>query len=251
MSLLRLMLSHKWLLTTLLVVVGAGVCVRLGLWQLERLTLRQAFNTHYREVSALPLLELTSAPADDLTGMEYRAALVSGLYDFEHQVALRNQVYNSQSGYHLLTPLILADGTGILVDRGWVPSEGAAPSAWRAYDQPGAVTVRGILRLGQTEAEIGGVPDPTLAPGQARLEVWNLVNVARIAQQLPYKILPVFVQPDIDPTLTQPPYPAQPVVALDEGPHFGYAMQWFAFAALLFFGYPLLYLRKQVKPEEK
>jgi cytochrome oxidase assembly protein ShyY1 len=31
---------------------------------------------------------------------------------------------------------------------------------------------------------------------------------------------------------------------LTEGSHFGYALQWFSFAAVLFFGYPF-YLRKQ------
>jgi len=33
-------------------------------------------------------------------------------------------------------------------------------------------------------------------------------------------------------------------VELTEGSHFGYALQWFSFAAILFVGYPF-YLRKQ------
>jgi surfeit locus 1 family protein len=252
MTVLRLMLSRKWMITTLFVIVGAVVCVGLGFWQLDRLAQKRASNAHYLAAIALPALTILSTPDDDLTSMEYRAVIVSGTYDFEHQVALRNQFYNNQPGYHLLTPLVLSDGTGILVERGWIPAEGNdQPSGWRTYDQPGVQTVRGILRLEQTESEIGGVSDPALAPGQTRLEVWNQINVARIAQQLPYKLLPVFVQPNPDPSLTQPPYPYQPTVSVDEGPHFGYAMQWFAFAALLFFGYPLFYLPRQVKVEKK
>lgn len=250
MNILRLMLSRKWIVTTIIVIVGSLICVRLGLWQLDRLTQRRAFNAHYRETSTLPTLNLTSATQDDLTGMEYRSVLVTGSYDFEHQVVVRNQVYENQSGYHLLTPLMLADGVAVLVDRGWIPSEaGQQPAAWRVYDQPGKITINGILRQGQTEPEIGNVADPLPAPGQA-LYAWSLVNIPRIAQQIPYKILPVYIQPNPNPALTKPPYPYQPEIIVDEGPHFGYVLTWFSFAALLFFGYPLFYLPRQAKSEE-
>jgi len=252
MSVLRLMFSRRWIITTLLVVVGSIICFRLGLWQLERLEQRHAFNDHYLTTSSLPTLVLTSAPSEDLTVMEYRSILVTGTYDFENQVGLRNRVHNNLPGHHLLTPLILADGSAILVERGWVPAGGAGqPSEWQDYDQPGVVTIRGVIRLGQTGSEIGGVPDPTLAPGQSALKLWNRINVERIAQQLPYPLLPVFVQPDVNPTLTEPPYPSQPEVIIDDGPHLGYALQWFAFAGLLLFGYPFVYLRQQTEKEEK
>ncbi len=248
MTILRLMVSRKWIITTALVIIGSLICVRLGIWQLDRLAERRAFNAHYLDVSTLPVLTITSAPADDLTEMEYRQVIAIGVYDFAHQVVLRNQIYQDQSGYHLLTPLILSDGTGILVERGWIPADGNdQPENWRQYDQPGTVTVKGILRLGQTEPEIGSVSDPTLI----HLDVWSLVNLTRIGQQLPYKLLPVFVQPNPDPSLTKPPYPYQPEIALDEGPHFGYVLTWFSFAALLFFGYPFFYLPRQIKSEEK
>ncbi len=253
MRILRLMISRKWIITTILVIIGSLICLRLGLWQLDRLTQRRAFNAHYRETSTLPALTLTSAPAEDLTDMEYRPVMVSGTYDFEHQVVLRNQVYENLSGYHLLTPLLLSDGTAILIDRGWIPLDGnAEPDSWRVYDQPGTVvTINGILRRGQTQPEIGSVADPVLAPGQTHLKVWSLVNLQRIAEQLPYRLLPVFVQPNPNPLLTKPPYPSQPEIVVDEGPHAGYILTWFGFAALLFFGYPLFYLPRQAKLEEK
>jgi surfeit locus 1 family protein len=249
---LRMMFSRKWILTTLLVVVGSLVCARLGIWQLDRLAQRRAFNAHYLATTALPPLKIMSTPREDLSQFEYRQVEVSGVYDFDHQVVLRNQYYENQPGYFLLTPLILSDGTGILVERGWIPAEGnSTPSDWHQYDRPGTVAIRGILRLGETQPEIGGISDPTLVPGQPRLDFWNLANVEQIAQQVPYKLLPAFVQPDPESARTEPPYPYQPAVEIDEGPHFGYAMQWFSFAALLFFGYPLFYLPRQMKTEEK
>ena len=246
MNLLRAMITRKWILASLLVLAGTALCVRLGVWQLERLTLRRAFNDHYLVASVSAPLILTAAPQDDLTGMEYRMVTVTGTYDPANQVVLRNQFHDNQPGYFLLTPLLLSDGSAMIIERGWIPADGnARPADWRQYDQPGEVTITGILRQGQTQPEVGGISDPLLAQGQTRLDFWNLVNLERIAQQVPYRLLPVFVQPQPDPAPFMPPYPYQPEIEISEGPHFGYALQWFTFAGLLFFGYPF-FLRKQL-----
>jgi len=243
---LRAMFSRRWLLTTLLVLLGSALCIRLGIWQLERLEQRRAFNAHVQAMWEAAPLTLTGQTSEGLTTMEYRAVIVSGTYDFENQVALRNRYYQNQAGYHLLTPLLLDDGAAVLVERGWIPADGnAAPADWRKYDMPGRITIRGQIRLGQSKPDLGGVPDPTLAPGQTRLDFWNIVNLERIRQQMPYPLLEVFIQPDTDPTDTTPPIPFQPEIELTEGPHLGYAGQWFTFAAILALGYPF-FLRKQL-----
>ena len=252
MKVIRLMFSRKWLLATLLVFAGAVVLVRLGIWQLDRLTEQRAFNAHYLATYAMPALVIKSAPSDDILQMEYRPVVVTGSYDPDHQVVLRNQYYNNQPGYFLLTPLVLSDGTGILIERGWIPSVGnETPQKWHQYDQPGTITIKGLLRIGEAQPEMGGVPDPTLAPEETHLDAWNIVNVARIAQQVPYKMPAVFVQPNPDPVPAHPPYPYQPEIVIDEGSHLSYALQWFTFAIILFFGYPLFYLRRFARTEEK
>jgi surfeit locus 1 family protein len=241
--------SRKWLLTTALVLLGAAFCARLGLWQLDRLATRRAYNAHLLEMRSLPPLELPRAAAQDLTGMEFRRVTVTGTYDFEHQVALRNYYFENQPGYHLLTPLIMADGTALLVERGWIPADGnAAPAAWRKYDEAGTITVNGILRPGRARADIGRVADPTLTPDQSRLDFWNMPNIARLQLQTPYTLLPVFVQPNYDVSDSTPPITFQPDIQdpADEGPHFGYALQWFTFATILLIGYPF-YLQQQEK----
>ncbi|HAE58084.1 MAG TPA: SURF1 family protein, partial [Anaerolineae bacterium] len=143
-----MLLTPKWILTTLLVLAALAVLARLGIWQLDRLELRRAFNAHYSEVMDMPPLEISTASAEDLSAMEYRAATVTGVYDYEHQIALRNRYHDNVYGYHLLTPLILSDGSAILVERGWIPASGnETPADWRKYDQPGQITLSGILRL--------------------------------------------------------------------------------------------------------
>ena len=244
-NVIRSMFSRKWLLTTLIVFLGTGLCIRLGIWQLDRLEQRRVFNAQVETMRALPALDLNAGQPVDLIAQEWRPVRVSGTYDFENQVGLRNQYYGGQYGYHLLTPLLFSDGKAVLVDRGWIPADGnATPDDWRKYDEAGEVILSGQMRLGQTKPAFGGVADPTLSPGETRLDLWNNADITRIARQIPYKVLPVFIQPNADVNDVTPPIPFQPEVDLSEGPHFGYALQWFTFAAILFFGYPF-FLRKQ------
>lgn len=248
MSLVKRMLSREWIVATLLVIAGAALCVRLGIWQLDRLEQRRAFNAQVTSMRAMSPLDLNADPSADLTAMEYRAVHASGTYDFDNQVALRNQYYDGRYGFHLLTPLLLPDGRAVLVDRGWIPSEGnETPEGWSRYATASPAEVRGVMRLGQDSPDLGGVPDPTLTPGQVRLDVWNFVNIQRIESQVSYDLLPVYIQLDVDPGDADPPIPYQPIIELTEGPHFGYALQWFTFAVILLAGYPF-FVRSQ-KPE--
>lgn len=241
--LLLKMFSRKWLFTTLLVFLGTALCIRLGIWQLDRLEQRRAFNAQVMSMRVMPPLDLNSEEADSIETMEWRAVTVSGEYDFENQVAIRNQYFRDQYGYHLLTPLRF-NGGAVLIDRGWIPADGnSVPAGWRKYDEPGAVTVTGQIRLGQGKPAFGGVADVLPADGSP-LWMWNNGDIENIALQMPYPIYAVYIQPNIDPADETPPIPYQPTVELTEGSHFGYALQWFTFATILFMGYPF-FLRKQ------
>lgn len=238
------MFSFKWLFTTLLVFTGTAICIRLGMWQLDRLEQRRAFNIQVESMRAADLLDLNQNLPADVSSMEWRAVAVTGEYDFENQIALRNQYHSDQYGYHLITPLLF-DGEAVLVDRGWIPADGnSAPQDWHKYDELGQVTVTGQFRLGRAKPVFGGVADAELSPGQTRLDFWNNLDITRISAQSPYPILLMYIQPNIIEDDSEPPIPYQPVLELTEGSHFGYALQWFSFAAILFIGYPF-YLRKQ------
>ncbi len=240
---LRKMFSLKWLVATVLVFAGTAVCIRLGIWQLDRLDQRRAFNTQVESMRAAELLDLNQGVPENTSTMEWRAVTVIGEYDFANQAALRNQYNGDQYGYHLITPL-LYNGTAVLVDRGWIPADGnAAPDDWRQYDEAGQITVTGQIRLGQGKPAFGGIAD-ALPKSGTKLEIWNNLDVANMSAQFPYPILDIYIQPNVDAGDDTPPIPYQPIIELTEGSHFGYALQWFVFAAILFAGYPF-YLRKQ------
>ncbi len=250
---LKSMFQKKWILTTLLVLLGAALCIRLGIWQLDRLDQRRAFNAHYLSMLELPPLDLNADATSDLTAMEYRSVTARGTYDFDNQVALLNYYNEGVYGYHLLTPLLLSDtstslsagGRAVLVDRGWIPADGNdSPSGWIRYEEAAPVQVQGVMRLGVTKVPFGGRADPPLAEGQTRLDFWNFANLERIGGQIPYPILPIYIQPTVDPADAEPPIPSASEVEITEGPHMGYAIQWFFFASLLLVGYPF-FLRKQ------
>ena len=243
---LKKMFSRSWLFTTLLVFAGTALCIRLGVWQFDRLDQRRVFNAQVNSMRAAEILDLNKNLPADISSMEWRAVTVTGEYDFENQVVLRNQYLGDQYGYHLITPLLFSE-TAVLVDRGWIPADGNAipeSSAWRKYDEPGLITVTGQIRLGQAKPVFGGVADVEFSPAQPRLDAWNNLNVTRISEQSPYPILSVYIQPNVNQNDSAPPIPSQPVVDLTEGSHFGYALQWFTFAVILFAGYPY-FLRKQ------
>jgi surfeit locus 1 family protein len=240
---LRKAFQRKWILTTLLVLAGTALCVRLGIWQLDRLEQRRAFNYQFESMRAMPAIDLNQDVPGGISQMEWREVRVQGEYDFENQIALRNQYRGSEYGYHLLTPLRF-NQQAILVDRGWIPAEGNdSPEDWRKYDDPGGIGLTGQIRRGQAKPALGGVADALPEDG-SRLEIWSNADVEKIASQIPYPVLPVYIQPEVDEQDTDPPIPHQPAIEITEGPHFGYALQWFTFATILFVGYPF-FLRKQ------
>lgn len=231
----------------MLVIAAIAVMIRLGIWQLDRLDQRRAFNARVFEQQAQPTLDLSGQSVEDpkLADMEYRQVVVHGVYDPAHQVVLRNQVWENEIGVHILTPLKI-DGSDqyVLVNRGWVPLEDYQNGNLGQYDEPGIVQVKGIIRAPQTRPQIGGRVDPIPGPGEPPLLAWNVANVAAIASQTPYPLLPMYIQQAPDESWTRMPYRTLPELELTEGPHLGYAFQWFMFATLLAVGYPF-YVRRE------
>ena len=252
MNFFRSLLGRKyvflWIFSLFLVVLF----FRLGLWQLDRLEQRKIFNTRVTSQIDQPGLFLTGKIlSEDLYQMEYRKVEAVGEYRFEDEIAIRNQVYENRSGVHLITPLVLS-GTdqAILVDRGWIPYEDFTNNNWSKYYEPGEVTVIGVLRRSQEKPDFGDRSDPTPAPGEPRKPAWFFVNVGGIQEQVSYKLLPgAYIQQSPDPKWTNYPKRSFAEVEISEGPHFGYAIQWFTFSFIALVGVPILVYWQEKKKE--
>lgn len=237
--------SRKWILGTILVLFGIAILIRLGIWQLDRLEQRRAFNSRVTEQIQQPTLKLTgSALRGDLENMEYRSVDVTGVYDYSNQVALRNQVWRDQYGIHLITPLkIYGADQVILVDRGWIPADDMDPINWKKYDDVGIVEIKGVIRRSQIKPDFGRISDPIPETGE-KLFLWNLLNISQIEKQLTYKLLSIYISQSPDNSSESLPYRQELQLDLTEGPHLSYAIQWFTFAGVLAVVY-FLYVRKE------
>ncbi|MEK9164479.1 MAG: SURF1 family protein [Chloroflexota bacterium] len=236
------------LLLTLFVAIAASIMIGLGLWQLSRLQERRARNAEIVGRMNQPPITVTGAPLD-ATALEYRRVAVTGTFDFSQEVILRNKSKNESPGVHLLTPLKI-DGSedAVLIDRGWIPYTASDPQLRTAYATPtGVVTVSGLLRASQPRLSPLLPADPALGPGLPRLDSWFWTDVDQIQKQIPYPLLPFFVEQSAGPDPTALPL-AGSEIDLSNGPHLSYAIQWFSFATILVVGSIVLARQRSQPP---
>jgi surfeit locus 1 family protein len=215
-----------------IVVVAIGVaaiCVALGFWQLRRLDDRRAANDAIVQARSGSPVTIRSA-ADVAPLAPFRRVVAQGAYDVDGEVIVYGRALEGRPGHHVVTPLVLGDGSAVMVIRGWVPFEMDAAPVEGAEPIAPDVTVEGFLV--PPEPGDSGPPD-------ARGAVRSLDPEA-IARPLPYDVAPLALQLQEQ----RPPQPDLPVPApppeLSEGPHLSYAIQWFSFAAISLVGAAVL-----------
>ena len=241
---LRFLTRPRWIGLTVFALVVVGLCVRLGMWQLDRLDGRREFNARYAaglEAEARPVEDLLDADGS----IAYRRAIATGRFDTGHEVILYGRALEGQAGNHVLTPLVLADGRAIIVDRGWVPFELDEPPVAEAEPPSGEVEVQGPLFATQP----GGAGE--VQQGEDRMTTVRTVDIEAIAHDLPYDVVPWFLQLQTQsPPAGDLPLP-EPPPELTEGPHLSYAFQWFAFATIAAVGYVILVRREVLERREE
>lgn len=205
--------------------VIAAVCVRLGVWQLDRLEQRRARNAEIEQVmrgAPVPLRSL-AAPPERLSRVT-----VSGRPDYGHEVALTGRTRNGSPGVNIVTPVRVAGtDTAVLVNRGWVYSPDASQVEFSRWREADSLTFSGYVDTLQT----GGT-----APSAAGLQM-RVLDRKRIAAEVPYPIASHYVIALSDGGTQSQTTPVRlPLPALDEGPHKSYAIQWFSFAIIAIAG---------------
>jgi surfeit locus 1 family protein len=201
-------------------VAAAALFIRLGVWQLSRRAERREQNSLLQARLSLPVLDLTVGalpPATEPDSLRFRRARATGRFDFANEVIEAGRSFQGAPGVHVLTPLVLADGRGVLVDRGWTYSADGRTVGLETLREPDWASVEGVLGL-----PVGrwGVRPDTLHPG--------------------YALVPAVLRRTVPPPTAPAALRAVPLPALDEGPHLSYALQWFSFAVIALVGGVLL-----------
>jgi surfeit locus 1 family protein len=238
--------SPKWIGAHIVVVVVAFVFINLGLWQLRRLDqvrLNNVIAASRYDSPPEDLWALLDSVGDDLESLEYRRVVVAGEFDTANQILTRNQVYRDTAGFHVVTPLLTPSIGAVLVNRGWVPLELDSPNK---IPSPPALTVgvEGWIRLTQLRPALGPVD-----PAQTSTKVFSRIDIARLQDQMPYDLAPVYIVLQGGSEQGDLPIPLAAPQFNDEGPHLGYAIQWFGFTLIGLVGYAAL-IRRTLLPKK-
>lgn len=233
----KALFGKKWIVWTVLVVLGMIGLARLGVWQYDRWEQKRAFNAMASERWRMAPFDLNAAALPgELAELEYRRVAAEGEFDYERQILISNQVFNSTAGYVIVTPLVLGENRAVLVARGWIPPDQADPTLWRQLEEPAGAPVVGLIR--ESQAPRTGPPSTPVAFPQRE---WYRIDIPAIQGQMPYRLEPAYVEqlPEEGRGYDQFPLRLEPM-ALDEGNHLSYSVQWFTFALVLGFGYIML-----------
>ena len=174
-------------------------------------------------------LASVSEIARDTSTAAFRRASASGVYDFANEFALASRTRQGSPGVNIITPLKLTGrDTAVLVNRGWVYAPDAMTvdlARWRERD---TASVTGYVTLIEPRGR-------TAVSAASNARVVRHLYGDSLAARLPYPVEPVIVvATDSSRTVTAGDSTPARLLApmLDEGPHLGYAIQWFMFALI-------------------
>jgi len=237
------------LLPTLVMLPLLALLLWLGHWQWNRAAEKQALLDRWAIQALVAPVALPTAPTGNTgansgagqgankgtntnASAQFQRVFANGAYLPGSQVLLDNQTHAGAAGYRVLTPLLLADGSALMVDRGWVPLPG------NARDELPDVAVSGTGRqvqgrldhfrqaaLREAPAAFSPVPD-----NQPR--VMNYPDAAAVSAAIGRPVYPrVLLLDGAEPD----GFVREDVPTLSFGPerHLGYAIQWWALAVTL------------------
>lgn len=243
---LSLVRQPRWLALVALTAVFTMLFWWLGAWQLDRHQERVTRNNQVRSALDAPVQPLTAAmpdPSQLPAGIEHRRVETEGRYLKAAQLLQRNP--SGRAGFGVLTPLELASGGTLLVNRGFVRLSRTDPNAPDAAADlvPPAGEVTVIVRLRAPE-----ISDGREAPEGQVYDI-DPANATAFSQNLPGLPPPIYAaygelveQEPAGGTDLERPAPAD----LGMGPHLFYAIQWWLLIPIAVGGLVLL-LRREVR----
>lgn len=212
--------------TACLLLLAAAFAV-LGTWQVQRLfwklDLIARVDARVNGAPAAPPAP-SQWPSVSAERDEYRRVTVSGIFLHDREVLVQ-AVTERGAGFWVVTPLRLADGTTVLVNRGFVPPDRRDPAARPQGQRPGPVRITGLLRMTEPRGAFLRSNDP--AAGR-----WYSRDVAAIAAAVRLdNVAPYFVDADQTANPGGLPVGGMTVVRFRNS-HLVYALTWYVLAAM-------------------
>ncbi len=206
----------------------AALTARLGIWQLDRADQKNRAQQALNERRALPPLPASALALrpEDAVAQHSRWVTLQGRWQPALTVYLENRQMDARVGFYAITPLLLDDGTAVLVQRGWLPRDQADRTRIVAPPAPaGRVVVQGRIAPGP-----GRIYD---FAGAASGSIRQNLDLESYARETALTLRPVSVVEEDGPTAPQDGLLRHwPAPAADVHKHYGYAFQWFALSTL-------------------
>ena len=205
-----------------------ALTVSLGNWQLRRADEKLALQAAWDRAEQTPALPVAGV---DIAGVADRLPLrvrLCGRFVFAHEVWLDNRQMDGQAGLMLVTPLQLADGAVVLVNRGFARRDPRDRMRLPAVERPeGEVTVDGLAMAHTARVLQLGENDPA---GSGPV-VWQNLDYESFERASGLSVARWVVQQTngADDGLLR----NWPRFSAGVDKHYGYALQWFALAALI------------------
>jgi len=226
----RFLLSRRWILFALVVAVLAYATWWLGGWQFRRLHDRKAENEIVRtneHRAVAPVGDVLSPDRDPSDQDEWRVVSATGTYDASRSVVIRYRTRDGAQGVDVVVPLVTADGTALLVDRGWLETDPSGANRDDIPDPPaGEVDVTGYVR-------VNGSGDSTRVSDLSA----RAISSDAIGPAVDHPVYGGFVQLKSEDPLPDTKLERAELPELDNGPHFFYGLQWWFFGLLAIFGF--------------
>jgi surfeit locus 1 family protein len=226
------------LVPTVTALIMLVVLVGLGSWQVERLHWKQNLIATIADRMRQPPVDVEAFSANPEEA-DYRPASAQGEFDHDHIFYLAAISLTGEGGYHLLTPLRLANGRYLLVDRGWIPYD--HKNHPEGFARPkGPVALTGILRLPRH-----ALMQPANRPASNDwywIDLTQMAVLADIPGFLPY-ILSVNAAPDS----AALPIGGQTRLELPNN-HLQYVLTWYGLAMALTIIYMVYSFQRIKKP---
>ena len=205
----------------IVILLALPLTIRLGFWQLQRADEKQQLLTaaqERRQQAAVDIAVLNDYP-------NYRPVFALGQFDTQRYWLLDNRIRQGQFGYEIIALLNLADGRKVLVERGWIAADPSRQTLPQITWPEGKLRLQGELYKSLEEPFSLGEESPTNWP---RRQQW--FDADEVAREIDGVLPTVMRLSERSPAALRTD---RVLINVSPQKHHGYAVQWFAMAAML------------------
>jgi surfeit locus 1 family protein len=219
------------MVATIFALLALALLLSLGVWQLHRLTWKEGLLAQIDQrlnAPATPLPPRAQWSSLSQESDEYRHVRVTGRFEHNNEAYVFRTAGSGlgEAGFLVLTPLHLADGSRILVNRGFVPERLRDPATRTAGQTSGDVTIAGALRWPEERNTFTPADEPSRHVWYTRDPI-SMARAFNLSDAAPFSI-----DADSSADQSQPLQGGATVVSLHND-HLSYAVTWFGLAATL------------------